>query len=159
MRLSDVFKEDHILADIKSTGKREVLDEIASAVHAMTNGLDRAELLNALIERERLGTTGIGHGVAIPHGKIKGMTEIKVFFGRSRSGVDFNSMDGLPVHLIFLIIAPEHSAASQLKVLSSISRLLKNQDTRLKLMREESPAELYRTIVDADLRSSAFYGQ
>ncbi len=158
MRLSDVLKEEYILADLKSTGKREVLDEMVTAASAMANGPDRQELLNALLERERLGTTGIGHGVAMPHGKIKGLSEIRVFFGRSSKGVDFNSMDGQPVHLIFLIIAPEHSAAAHLKILACISRILKNQDIRFRLMREESPAGLYRTIVDADLRDGFFYG-
>ena len=112
MVLSDVLTEDNIILDLKAREKAGLLDEMARGVAPKVFGLDKGRLLQAVLNREKLGTTGIGHGVAIPHGKIKGLAEIKVFFGGSLSGVDFNSMDGMPVYLFFMIIAPERHGSA-----------------------------------------------
>ncbi|MBI5642444.1 MAG: PTS sugar transporter subunit IIA [Deltaproteobacteria bacterium] len=152
MRLADVLKEDYIFTDLKAREKNELLTEMVSGISDKVM-LDRERLLGALLERERLGTTGIGHGVAIPHGKIRGLTDIKVFFGRSRKGVEFNSMDNMPVYIFFLIMAPENSAAAHLKVLASISHLLKNQEFRTRLMKAETSSEIYRIITEAERMS------
>lgn len=154
MRLADVLREEYILTDLNSREKNELLDEMVSDLSSRAGSLDRGVVLSALLERERLGTTGIGHGVAIPHGKVKGLSEMKVFFGRSRRGVDFHSMDNLPVYIFFVIIAPENSAAAHLKILAIISNLLKSQDFRNRLMRAESRSEIYRIITDAERRAS-----
>lgn len=153
MRLADVLREDYIFIDLKARGKKDVLAEMVVDMSSKIDMLDREKILNALMERERLGTTGIGHGVAIPHGKVKGLSEIKVFFGRSKKGVEFNSMDNMPVYLFFLIVAPENSAAAHLKVLACISQLLKNQEFRTRLMKAENPAEVYREIIEAEKKS------
>ncbi len=152
MRLADVLREDCIITDLKAREKQGLLDEMVSDITSRVGSLDREKLLNALLERERLGTTGIGHGVAIPHGKVKGLSEIRVFFGRSRKGVDFNSMDNLPVYLFFMIVVPENSAAAHLKILAVISNLLKSQDFRTRLMRAETGSEIYRIITEAERR-------
>lgn len=156
MRLSDVLKEEYIIADLKARDKSALLDEMVSYLAERVSGLDRERTLKALFERESLGSTGIGHGVAVPHGKLKGIEDIKVSFGRSRYGVDFDSMDNLPVHIFFLIIAPENSAAAHLKLLANISRILKNQDFRSRLMRAVSPSEIFSLIVEADRKDGSF---
>lgn len=153
MRLADILEEDQIIADLKATEKRELLDEMVTHMASTSAGLNRERVLEALLEREKLGSTGIGHGVAIPHGKIKGLDEIKVSFGRSKRGVDFNSMDDMPVHLFFLIVAPEDSAAVHLKVLASISHLLKDPEFRGRLMNASDGTELFDLIIEADRKS------
>ncbi len=153
MMLSDVLTEDNIIIDLKAREKAGLLDEMALGVASKVFGLDKGRLLQAVLDREKLGTTGIGHGVAIPHGKIKGLAEIKVFFGRSLSGVDFNSMDGMPVYLFFMIIAPQSAAAAHLKMLACISQMLKNQECRTRLMHAENPSEVHRIIAEADRRN------
>ncbi len=150
IRLADVLHEDYIVTDLKAREKREALDEMVYEMASRVRTLDHGVLLASLLEREKLGSTGIGHGVAIPHGKIRGLNEIMVFFGRSRKGVEFNSMDKHPVHLFFVIIVPEKAAAAHLKVLASISHLLKNQEFRVKLMKAERQSDIYRIIVEAD---------
>jgi len=153
--LADLLREKYILSDLKGTGKVEVLEEMVDALCSRAARVERASLLSALLEREKLGSTGIGHGVAVPHGRVKGLDEIILFFARSRKGVDFDSMDKMPVHLFFVIIVPEHAVAAHLKILASISHLLKNQEFRAKLMRSGKESEIYRIIADADRHLSA----
>lgn len=150
MRLTDVLVEDNVMADIRARAKTAALDEVVGELASRTPGLDKARALDAILEREKLGTTGIGHGVAVPHGKVKGLGEIIVGFGRSRQGVDFKSMDALPVHLIFLILAPENSASAHLKALAAISQLLKGAEFRNTLMNAQGRADIYRAIVEAE---------
>ncbi|HBG45480.1 MAG TPA: PTS fructose transporter subunit IIA [Deltaproteobacteria bacterium] len=154
MRLADVLREEYIITDLEAREKKELLNEMVSVIMVIETELDRDSVLRALLERERLGTTGIGHGVAIPHGRVKGLRDLKVFFGRSRKGVNFDSMDKLPVHLFFLIMAPENSASAHLKVLASISQLLKNQEFRTRLLTADTRSEIYRAIVEAEIRGS-----
>ena len=150
MRLADVLREDYIIPDLRAREKREVLDEMVTDLSSKVSGLDRERLLEVLLERERLGSTGIGHGVAIPHGKIKGIEGIVVSFGRSKKGVDFHSLDDKPAHLFFLIVAPENSTVAHLKVLSAISHLLKDDGFRKRLIRASTREEIYRIIIEED---------
>jgi PTS system nitrogen regulatory IIA component len=103
-------------------------------------------MLNVLLEREKLGSTGIGDGIAIPHGKMSGLNDLMISFGRSKDGIDFNAMDGKPVHLFFLLMAPENSAGQHLKILAKLSRMLKDTNFRKKLMSAKSKDELYKII-------------
>lgn len=153
MRLADALKEENIIADLQATDKRELLDEMVTDLSVKVAGLNRERVLESLLEREKLGSTGIGHGVAIPHGKVKAIDEILVSFGRSRKGVDFNATDDKPVYLFFMIVAPENSTAAHLKILASISHLLKSQEFRTKLRSASSQAELYRLIIEAEAKS------
>jgi len=153
--LADLLRENYIITDLKARDKGEVLEEVVDAISSRVRGIDRAAVLASLKSREKLGSTGIGHGVAVPHGKMKGLNEIIVFFARSSKGVDFDSMDKMPVHLFFVIIVPEYAIAAHLKILASISHLLKNQDFRVKLMRSGKESEIYRIMVDADRHLSA----
>ncbi len=103
-----------------------------------------------LNERERLGSTAIGDGIAIPHGKLKGITQILGVFGRSREGIDFDSLDGSPTHLFFLLVAPEDSASLHLKALARVSRLFKDGGFRQRLLDAADSDELYRLLKEED---------
>jgi PTS system nitrogen regulatory IIA component len=150
MRLEDVLERDSIIESLNGAEKREVLEEMVEDLSGKVAGLNRDELLEVLLEREKLGSTGIGYGVAIPHGKMKDLRKILVSFARSKEGVDFQATDEKPVHLFFLIVAPEDSTASHLKVLSDISRILKERVFREKLLSAQNKDEIYRVIMEAD---------
>ncbi len=149
MSLEDALERDSIIESLGGAEKREVLDEMVTDLCEKVTGLNKEKLLEVLLEREKLGSTGIGYGVAIPHGKMKDLKKIVVSFARSRKGVDFQATDEKPVHLFFLIVAPENSTASHLKILSDISCILKESDLRKKLQRARDKDEIYRIIMDA----------
>jgi len=149
MRLTDLLNEKAIISDLAGSHKKEVLSELCQAV-AQDEGLDPEPLLRVLLEREKLGSTGIGDGVAIPHGKSDDIGSIFVAFGRSRDGVDFESMDGQPVHLFFLILAPGDSTGAHLKVLAKVSRLLKDESFRDKLGKAQDRKAIYDLIAAKD---------
>ena len=150
MRLEDVFDRDSIIESLQGAEKREILEEMVADLCGKVSGLNKEELLEVLLEREKLGSTGIGYGVAIPHGKMKDIKKILVSFARSKRGVDFQATDEKPVHLFFLIVAPENSTASHLKVLSDISRILKESEFRKKLIGAGDKDEIYQIIMDAE---------
>ncbi len=150
MKLSELFNEDNIVADLNAGDKKGVLEELVEAVINHESSVEKHALVKVLLERERLGSTGIGDGVAIPHGKYHGVAQPLVSFGRSRKGVDFESMDGQPAHLFFLLVAPENSANVHLKVLATIARILKNSSFRKALMEAPSGGEIYDKIVQYD---------
>lgn len=150
MKICELVSEDLIIAELKGKTKKQVLEEMVNKLTVREAGLDTVELLKVLMEREKLGSTGIGNGIAIPHGKLKGIKALVVAFGKSTRGVDFDSMDGKPVHLFFLLIAPENSAGAHLKALARLSRLLKDNSFRQKLIGLSDPKSLYKTIVQED---------
>lgn len=141
-----------IIPVLSARNKGEVLAELAQNVIDRHPALDRQDLLQILNEREKLGSTGIGDGIAIPHGKLRQVNELICAFGRSREGVDFSSLDGRPVHLFFLLIAPENAAAVHLKALARISRILRDPAVRNALMAAEDVRELFRIFQEQDNR-------
>ncbi|MBN1841150.1 MAG: PTS sugar transporter subunit IIA [Deltaproteobacteria bacterium] len=149
MRILDSLKEGAIVAELNATDKKGVLSELTASL-ADASGLKQEELLRVLLERERLGSTGIGGGIAIPHGKLKPLQSMLMGFGRSRKGVDFDAMDGKPTHLFFLLLAPEDSTGGHLKMLARISRLLKNMVFKERLMNAADWRELYMVIEKED---------
>lgn len=152
MRIEDILSPELVIAALAASTKAGVLDELASAVAARHPDIDRARLIEALDERERLNTTALGEGVAIPHGKLPGLRRVFAAFGRSPAGVDFQSLDGKPTHLFFVLVAPEESAGAHLKALARISRLLKDEAFRTRLREAPDAEALYRTICDEDAR-------
>lgn len=150
MKISELLNPEAVVADIQSRDKGKVLAELTDALVASDASLRRDEVIQVLLERERLGSTGIGDGVAIPHGKLKGIPELMLAFGRSRSGVDFDSMDGKPAHLFFLLIAPEESVGVHLKTLARISKLLKDSAVRQRLLDAGDRKDLYQIILDEE---------
>jgi PTS system nitrogen regulatory IIA component len=150
MKLSELTDEEYILPELKAKDKKGVLEELVDALVKREPSIDKKALVRVLLERERLGSTGIGDGVAIPHGKFHGITHPIISFGRSRPGLDFEAMDGEPVHLFFLLVAPENSASIHLKALAKIAKILKNSSFRKILMETPGKKELYQTIIQND---------
>lgn len=150
MRLSDILEEKNVIPDLKSKDKRGVLEELVDTIVRNDPSLDKSSLVKVLLERERLGSTGIGDGVAIPHGKFHGIKTPIVSFGRSRKGLDFETMDGEPAFLFFLLVAPENSASIHLKALAKIAKILKSSAFREALIKVPTKEELYRAIIQND---------
>jgi PTS system nitrogen regulatory IIA component len=142
-----------VLADLRGETKDAVLDELSEAAVRVVPSVPLDALVRSLRERESLGSTGIGEGAAIPHGKVAGLDRVVTVFGRSRAGVQFQSLDGKPAHLFFLVLAPENSAGLHLKALARISRLLKDAGFRASLSGAPDAAALIRLLAEADARS------
>lgn len=152
MKITEFLLMEDIIPSLSASSKAAVLDELAAFTVDGHGGIDRAELLRVLHERERLGSTGIGDGIAIPHGKMKGVERLLIVFGRSTQGIDFDSLDGKPVHLFFLLVAPAEAAGQHLRVLARMSRLLKEPDVRRRLFGAPDRAALYSIIREQDDR-------
>ncbi len=150
MRLSEIFKPQFVIPDLKAHDKKGVLEELLESITGQEGSLNKGTLLQVLLERERLGSTGIGDGVALPHGKLRGLDNLLLSFGRSIDGLDFDSIDEQPAYLFFLLLAPENSAGMHLKSLAKISRMLKDGNLRQQLMRAKSREEIYSIIIDKD---------
>jgi len=149
MRIVDVLDKKSINPDLKSTDKEGVLKELSLPISELVN-VTQEELMKVLIERERLGSTGIGNGIGIPHGKMKNLDKLALSLGISRHGIDFDSIDGRPTHIFFLLITPEKSTGIHLKLLAHISRILRNEMFKQKLIKSHSADELYDIIADVD---------
>jgi PTS system nitrogen regulatory IIA component len=152
MKIEDILSEDLVLPDLSARNKVDVLVELATAIARKHPELDRERLVQALEDRERLNSTALGEGVAIPHGKLPGIKRVLAAFARSRQGVDFQSLDGEPTHLFFLLVAPEDSAGAHLKALARISRLLKDDSFRTRLRQAPDARTLFETIQQEDTR-------
>ena len=152
MKISDILEADSVVAALRGRSKDDVIDELADVVAGTHPEIDRKRLVQALEDRERLNSTALGDGVAIPHGKLPGLKRVLAAFGRSLAGVDFQSLDGKPTHLFFLLVAPEDSAGAHLKALARISRLLKEETFRRRLMEAPSARDLFETIRTEDDR-------
>lgn len=152
MKLFDPVSPAAVIPDLRGETKDEVLRELSGAAATLVPSVSAESLTRILQERERLGSTGIGEGAAIPHGKVAGLDRLVAIFGRSRAGVQFQSLDGKPTHLFFLILAPENSAGLHLKALARISRLLKDARFRASLSEAPDAAEMIRLLSEADER-------
>ena len=150
MKLSDILKPGLIAPDLKAQDKKGVLEELAQIITQQEPSLSKGSLLQVLLERERLGSTGIGDGIALPHGKLKELDHLCISFGRSVKGLDFDSTDEKPAYVFFLLLAPENSAGVHLKALAKISRMLKDGNFRRRLMGAQSGQEIYEMIIDKD---------
>ncbi|HZW35546.1 MAG: PTS sugar transporter subunit IIA [Deltaproteobacteria bacterium] len=153
MKLLDIVSSGGVVDDLRAGTKEGVLREMSEVVAANVPSLSAQGLTTILMDRESLGSTGIGDGVAIPHGKVPGIDRLVAVFGRSREGVQFHSLDGKPAHLFFLVVAPEHSAGMHLKALARISRLLKDARFRQALIEARDADDLRRVLKEEDDRS------
>lgn len=148
MDLGDLISPESVIASLKAKSKKQVLQELASHAAKLT-GLPEREIFDTLLQRERLGSTGVGHGVAIPHGKLPGLSKIKGMFARLEEPIDFDAVDREPVDLVFVLLAPEGAGADHLKALARISRLLRETTAIEKLRRSKDAAALYAVLTES----------
>lgn len=149
MKIIDVLNKEAILVDLKALDKKGVLEELVAPIARIAD-INHDFLVQVLMDRERLGTTGIGEGIGIPHGKLKNLDTLLLGFGLSRKGVDFESMDGRPTYIFFLLVTPENSTGLHLKLLARISRILKNDSFKQKLLNAADRDEIYTIIKEED---------
>jgi PTS system nitrogen regulatory IIA component len=152
MKISDILVREASILDLAATAKDAVLAELSGALSAVEPALERDRLLQVLRDREALQSTGIGEGVAIPHGKLNGLDRLVATFARSRSGVDFESIDGQPTQLFFLLVVPEQSGGQHLKALARISRFFRDASFREKLLHAEDLDAIFRSIEEEDAK-------
>jgi PTS system nitrogen regulatory IIA component len=146
MKLVDFLDRDLVLPDLTAKTKNEVLAELVAALGRKLPDLDADKTRQVLLEREHLGTTGIGEGVAIPHGKMEDLQEIVLVVGRSKKGVDFDALDFKPCTIFFLVLAPEQVAGTHLRILATISRLLRDENFRRSFLSAADRDELWRLL-------------
>lgn len=150
MLLTDLLKPERIRIPLRAQAKDDLLRELVDLL-APTGGGEGADILRAVQEREAVLSTGIGHGVAIPHGKSSALPELRLAAGRTAQPVDFDALDGEPVELLFLLVGPESEAGPHIKALSRISRLVRRDDVRAKLVSAASPQEFFHALQEAEV--------
>ena len=149
MDLDDIITTDSVIPRLKASSKKQVLQELARKASEIS-GLEEREVFDVLLERERLGTTGVGGGIAIPHGKLAALDRLRGVFARADRAIDFDSIDGRPVDLIFLLLAPEGAGADHLKALARISRLLRDQTVCEKLRGTDNAEALFAILTESE---------
>ncbi len=152
MKIMDILVRDAVILNLGVQTKRDVLAEMAIALAKVEPQIESDRLLAVLEEREALQSTGIGEGVAIPHGKLAGLDRLVASFARSPEGVDFDSIDRLPTHHFFLLVVPDHSGGQYLKALARISRFFRDPNFRQQLNEAEKLEDLVRIIEDEDAK-------
>jgi PTS system nitrogen regulatory IIA component len=150
VKIAEMLDPTAIVAELQGTGKEEVLAELTDSLVAANPSLKHQDVLRVLLERERLGSTGIGDGVAIPHGKLNHLDHQLMAFGISRKGVDYDAMDGKPARLFFLLIAPENAVGIHLKTLARISKLLKVSAVRERLQNAVDRQQIYTIFTEEE---------
>ncbi|MEI6152493.1 MAG: PTS sugar transporter subunit IIA [Deltaproteobacteria bacterium] len=150
MRIEEVLKESCVIDSLKGKTKRDILFELVGVLKGADLIDDVEKVVDIILDREKLGSTGIGDGVAIPHGKMKGMHSFLCVFGRSLEGVDFDAVDRKPVHIFFLLLAPEDSVSLHLKMLSRISKILRDPSFRKRLIDIPDSRGIYKDIIEED---------
>ncbi|XSG83088.1 MAG: PTS IIA-like nitrogen regulatory protein PtsN [Methyloligella sp. ZOD6] len=147
MELGDLIGPDAVVSGLKANGKKQLIQELATRAAKLT-GLEERDVFDVLLQRERLGSTGLGQGIAIPHGKIAGLNHIIGLFARLGTPLDFDAADGEPVDLVFLLLAPEGAGADHLKALARVSRVLRDNHAREKLRGAKDQSALYAILTE-----------
>jgi nitrogen PTS system EIIA component len=154
MALAGLLQQNAILPAMKANSKKQLLQELAAKASKIT-GLPEREIFDVILQRERLGSTGVGNGIAIPHGKLAHLSSIVGIFARLDSPVDFEALDDQPVDLVFLLLAPEGAGADHLKALSRIARVLRDPDMVAKLRATDSASGIYAFLSDGHASNAA----
>jgi PTS system nitrogen regulatory IIA component len=152
MKIVDLIRREMIVPALHATDKRGILEELARQISERVPKIDRGTLAKVLIDRESLASTAIGEGVAIPHGKLGAVSEIVATLGRAPTGVDFDSMDGQPTFLFFVLVAPETSTGAHLKALARISRVFKDPEFRRRMLVAADAAAMYQVVAEEDAK-------
>lgn len=154
MALADLLSQDSVLPALKANSKKQLLQELAMKAADVT-GLSEREIFDVILQRERLGSTGVGNGIAIPHGKLTSLNKIVGVFARLEQPVEFEALDDQPVDLVFLLLAPEGAGADHLKALSRIARVLRDGETVTKLRASDTVSALYSFLVETPASNAA----
>jgi PTS system nitrogen regulatory IIA component len=154
MKISDLLQPSAVVAGLKVQGKKQLLQEFAARAATIVRQPER-KIFETLTERERLGTTGVGQGIAIPHGRLSDLKEIVGVFARLEQPIDYSAVDNQPVDLVFMLLAPEGAGADHLKALARVSRLLRNQQATEKLRAAKTSQALYAILTDTTSASGA----
>ena len=154
MNIADLLAPDAVLPAIKAQSKKQLLQELAARAHGLTR-LPERRIFETLVERERLGTTGVGAGIAIPHGRMTEAKAITGIFARLEHAIDYEAVDSQPVDLVFMLLAPENAGADHLKALARVSRLLRHQATCEKLRAAGTGEAIYAILTDRSSSSQA----
>lgn len=149
MKISDVLHKEAIVCGLMAQDKEGVISEIGKIL-SQVSGVSSEEIVRVLTEREGLGSTGIGGGIGIPHGKINGFETPVMAFGLSRKGVDFESLDGKPVHIFFVLLTPENAPSIHLKLLAGVSKILRNEPFRQRLLMAKNSEEILDILRDEE---------
>lgn len=154
MELSELISSDSIVATLKAGSKKQALQELSQIAEDIT-GVSSRDIFGTVLQRERLGSTGVGQGIAIPHGKLNGLDKIFAIFARLEKPISFDAMDDQPVDLIFMLLAPESAGADHLKALARISRTLRDPSITKKLRDSNSTAEIYTILTQPSTSHAA----
>ncbi|MEZ5791065.1 MAG: PTS IIA-like nitrogen regulatory protein PtsN [Nitratireductor sp.] len=154
MDLGDLLGADDILPSLKSSSKRQLLQDLSEKAEERT-GIPARQIFDTLLQRERLGSTGVGNGIAIPHGKLPGLPHISAIFARLEKPIDFESLDDQPVDLICLLLAPEGAGADHLKALARIARILRDPETVSKLRDSSDANAIYALLTHTPASNAA----
>jgi PTS system nitrogen regulatory IIA component len=154
MDLSDLLTKNAVIAGLKAKSKKQAIQEMSAKAAALT-GLSEREVFDTLLQRERLGSTGVGHGIAIPHGKLTRLDHLVGLFARLDKPVDFDALDDQPVDLVFLLLAPEGAGADHLKALARIARQLRDSTVTQGLRASHDPGEIYELLTQPIASSNA----
>jgi len=152
MKISDVLERETIIPDLQSRTKEDVIRELAENLASAHPGINDDKLIEVLMEREKLCSTAVDSGVAIPHAKLSGISDIIAGFGRSVEGIDYDSLDAELTHLFIILVAPETSIGAHIQLLARISKIFRNPDLRAKLMTLETKDEIYDSIIMEDAK-------
>lgn len=150
MKIEDFLEVKTIVTSLDSTTKKDVIGELAGSISSTHSNINPERLVEALLEREKLCSTAVDSGVAVPHAKISGITDIVLGFGRSLEGIVFDSLDKQPTHFFITLIAPEDTTSTHIQMLARISKIFKDPELRSKLLQCESEQEIYEAIISED---------
>lgn len=154
MDLTDLISQDDVLVPMKASSKKQLLSMLADAASKKT-GIESRQIFDTLLQRERLGSTGVGNGIAIPHGKLPKIGRLFGLFARLERAIDFDALDNQPVDLIFLLLAPEAAGADHLKALARVARLLRDQEIAKKLRESRDQDAIYSVLAMPPASSAA----
>jgi PTS system nitrogen regulatory IIA component len=150
MRLQEILTPQRVAPSLPASSKKRLLEKLSFLLGAGGSDVDVAAALHSLLERERLGSTGIGQGVALPHGRLKGLKKVVGAFATLEHEMDYNSLDRKPVRMAFALLVPENAADEHLRILSELAGIFRKKETRQNLLSAKNPEELYRTLTVAD---------
>ncbi|GAB5509343.1 MAG: PTS IIA-like nitrogen regulatory protein PtsN [Hyphomicrobiales bacterium] len=154
MDLSDLVAPEGVIASLKATSKKQALQMLAGKAAELTGQAER-DIFSTLLERERLGSTGVGHGVAIPHGKLPGLDRVVGLFARTNNPLDYEALDDQPVDLLFVLLAPESSGADHLKALARIARVLRDEVMAEKIRSTDHASGIYSVLTGGEQEDAA----